>query len=129
MTASDVVAAVFEASHRHDLEAVLDLFTEDGVWDLVPLRKGQGREEIAKLMGPMFDLMPQVEVIVHRQIEVGDLVMHERVDRFQIDGVWREIPVAGVFEIRDGKIALWRDYFCLKTWEQQLSPQAPARGR
>jgi limonene-1,2-epoxide hydrolase len=124
MTASDVVAAAFEASHRHDLEAVLDLFTEDGVWDLVPLRKGQGREQIAKLMAPMFDLMPQVEVIIHRQIEVGDVVMHERVDRFEIDGVWREIPVAGVFEIRDGKIALWRDFFCLKTWERQLSPQS-----
>lgn len=118
-----VVAAVFEASHRHDLNAVLDLFTEDGVWDLVPLRKAQGREQIAKLMGPMFDLMPQVQVTVQHQIEVGDLVMHERVDRFEIDGVWHEIPVAGVFEIRDGKVALWRDYFCLKTWEQQLSPQ------
>ena len=28
-----------------------------------------------------------------------------------IAGEWRSLPVAGVFEIVDGRITLWRDYF------------------
>jgi limonene-1,2-epoxide hydrolase len=27
--------------------------------------------------------------------------------------------VAGVFELRDGKIAAWRDYFDMATWTRQ----------
>ena len=29
------------------------------------------------------------------------------------------LPVAGVFELRDGKIAAWRDYFDLQTFMTQ----------
>jgi limonene-1,2-epoxide hydrolase len=41
--------------------------------------------------------------------------MNERTDRFEIGGTWVDLPVAGVFELRDGRIALWRDYFDLPT--------------
>jgi limonene-1,2-epoxide hydrolase len=122
MKPSDVVAAAFKATEDHDVEATLNLFTEDGVWDLVPLTSGKGREEIRALIEPMAAMMTNMEVVVGRQIEVGNVVMHERVDRFEIDGIWREIPVAGVFEIRDDKIALWRDFFDLATFKKQLRP-------
>jgi len=36
-----------------------------------------------------------------------------------------EIPVAGLFVLRDGRIALWRDYFDLATYRRQTGP-APA---
>ncbi len=124
MKASDVVAALFDASERRDLEGCLDLFADDGVWHPVPLEAGKGREGIRKLIAPMMEMMREVEVIVLRQVEVGDIVMQERVDRFKIGDEWREIPVAGVFEIKDGKIQIWRDYFCLKTFEQLLAPSA-----
>lgn len=121
MPTSDAVTAAFEASHRRDLEATLDCFTDDGIWDVVPLTSAQGREGIRALMAPMFDLMTGIEVIVHRQIEVGDVVMHERLDRFEVNGTWHEIPVAGVFEVREGKLALWRDFFDLKAFERQIA--------
>jgi limonene-1,2-epoxide hydrolase len=31
------------------------------------------------------------------------------------------LPVAGVFEIRNGKIAAWRDYFDMQTWLKQTT--------
>ena len=34
------------------------------------------------------------------------------------------LPVAGVFEVRDGKIAAWRDYFDLATWQRQAREMA-----
>jgi limonene-1,2-epoxide hydrolase len=111
MKASEVVAALFDASERRDLDGCLDLFTEDDVWDLVPLKAGEAREGVRKLPVPMTELLQE-----------GDIVLHERVNRFKIDGEWREIPVADVFEIKQGKVQIWRDYFCLKTFEQLPVP-------
>ena len=51
--------------------------------------------------------------------ESGDIVFTERVDRFQMGDKKVELPVAGVFEVRDGKIAAWRDYFDMPTWTRQ----------
>ena len=39
--------------------------------------------------------------------------MTERTDAFTLNGRLGEFPVMGIFEIRDGKIAAWRDYFDL----------------
>ena len=47
------------------------------------------------------------------------MVFTERVDRFRIMGKQVALPVAGVFEIRNGKIAAWRDYFDMQTWMKQ----------
>jgi limonene-1,2-epoxide hydrolase len=38
-------------------------------------------------------------------------VFTERLDRMTFAGKDVELPVAGVFELRDGKITAWRDYF------------------
>jgi limonene-1,2-epoxide hydrolase len=47
--------------------------------------------------------------------------MNERVDRFTMaDGKDVAIRVAGVFEIRDGKVAVWRDYFDLAEFTNQM---------
>ncbi len=32
-----------------------------------------------------------------------------------------ELPVAGVFEVKDGKITAWRDYFDMQTWARQTT--------
>ena len=47
---------------------------------------------------------------VVNQIAVGDTVMNERIDRFDVNGTVVAIPVMGIFKVRDGKIAEWRDY-------------------
>jgi limonene-1,2-epoxide hydrolase len=41
----------------------------------------------------------------------GDIVLTERVDTVGPPGVTAPIPVMGVFEIHNGKIKNWRDYF------------------
>ena len=33
---------------------------------------------------------------------------------------WVELEVAGVFEVTNGEITLWRDYFDLATYQNQL---------
>jgi limonene-1,2-epoxide hydrolase len=41
----------------------------------------------------------------------GNTVLTERIDRVGPPGVSAAVPVMGVFEVRDGKITAWRDYF------------------
>jgi len=49
---------------------------------------------------------------VHRQVSGGTVVMNERTDvMHRKDGGEIPIRVMGVFEIRDDRIAVWRDYF------------------
>ena len=47
----------------------------------------------------------------------ADLVLAERVDRFTLKGKYFELPVNGVFEIKNGKIHRFSDYFDLATFE------------
>jgi len=52
-------------------------------------------------------------------VAVGDLVFTERTDHFLTAGKAVALPVAGVFELRNGKIAAWRDYFDLQSFLAQ----------
>jgi limonene-1,2-epoxide hydrolase len=51
----------------------------------------------------------------------GDVVFAERVDRIDSNGKHLDLPVVGVFEMRDGKIKAWRDYFDLATYTRAMS--------
>ena len=51
----------------------------------------------------------QFEIV--RQATSGNLVMNERIDRFVMNGKSVALPVSGVFEVTDGRISFWRDYF------------------
>jgi limonene-1,2-epoxide hydrolase len=42
-------------------------------------------------------------------------VFLERLDRHHLKDRWVELPVTGVFEVRDGRITYWRDYFDAQT--------------
>jgi limonene-1,2-epoxide hydrolase len=64
----------------------------------------------------------RVEWEVLRQVEQGNTVMNERIDRFWLpDEKKISLRVAGVFEVRDGKVAVWRDYFDLAAFTGQMS--------
>jgi limonene-1,2-epoxide hydrolase len=53
---------------------------------------------------------------VHRQVSDGNLVMNERTDVMRRkDGGEIPLPVTGVFEVVDGRIVAWRDYFDMAT--------------
>ena len=54
--------------------------------------------------------------------ENGNKVLTERLDEFDLPGGKHvSVPVMGTFEIRDGRIAAWRDYFDLATFTKQMA--------
>jgi limonene-1,2-epoxide hydrolase len=96
-------------------------FTDDAVYHNIPLAPVTGREAIEKnivsFIRPGKAAAPgvvPVESIDFRIINIaanGPVVMTERVDVFKLPDKSFELPVMGTFEVRDGKINAWRDYF------------------
>jgi limonene-1,2-epoxide hydrolase len=63
----------------------------------------------------------EVEFVTRHLAETPDgVVLSERTDRFYMKDRWVELPVMGSFELRDGRICAWRDYFDMKQFQSQL---------
>ena len=90
----------------------------------MPISKVYGPDGIKGVLGQMVGALDEVDWVIHRQVAAGNLVMNERTDRFGMNGKWMDLPVAGVFEVTDGKITLWRDYFDMNTFTEQLTALA-----
>jgi len=48
-------------------------------------------------------------------------VIAERLDRTQAGDKAVDLPCTGVFELEDGKIKVWRDYFDLGSYARAMS--------
>ena len=91
-------------------------FTEAGVYHNIPMTPVVGREAIAAFIAEFTAMVDGIDFHVHHQVSSGNLVFNERTDvmRFK-DGRTLPLPVVGVFEMVDGQIASWRDYFDMAT--------------
>ena len=113
MSANDELIRNFiNAWTRMDLDTIMDSFTEDAAYANIPMGPANvGKEAIRAFIDGFIGTCEEMEFIIHNQVDEGALVMNERTDRIKMNGNWIELPVMGVYEIRDGKIAAWRDYF------------------
>jgi limonene-1,2-epoxide hydrolase len=122
MTPGATVTALIRANEARDVDAVLALLTGDVAYENVPMSVLNGHDEVRSMLGPFLTGAERVEWEVLEQVEQGDVVMNERVDRFWLPGDQRiELRVAGLFKVRDGKVAVWRDYFDLAAFTEQMS--------
>lgn len=123
---ADVVNRFIAAIEQHDLPAALALVTDDCEYDNVPIGKVHGPQGVQQVLGPFLDGFEEVEWVVRQQVASGTaddgIVMNERLDRFRRGDRWVELPVAGLFVVRGGRIALWRDYFDLATLTRETAP-------
>jgi limonene-1,2-epoxide hydrolase len=106
-----VVREFCEAVTRRDLDEILGYFTEDAVYHNIPMAPATGKAEIRAVLEMFVPGSPEIEFSMLNIATNGSVVFTERIDRMSFNGNKVALPVAGVFEIRDGKIAAWRDYF------------------
>ncbi len=106
-----------------DLDQIMSHFADDAVYTNVPIDPpNEGSEAIRKTIEGFMGMAQKIEFVVHHQTENAQgVVMNERTDRFLIGERWAEAPVMGIFEIADGKIQAWRDYFDLQQFSAQTS--------
>lgn len=110
-TPSEVVEAFLAAFAAMDFDRALVYVADGCEYTNIPLGTVLGHAGIREVLGPFFAPIHENEFIILRRAADGPVVFFERLDRHRLDHGWRELPVNSVFEVHEGKIAVWRDYF------------------
>ena len=117
----ETVRSFITAWGRHDLDEIMSFFSADCVYHNMPIEPARGIEATRAMLEGFSSMARQVEWVLHQIAETsGGVVLTERTDRFEIGGRWVELPVMGSFELREGRITAWRDYFDLAQFQRQL---------
>ena len=120
---SEVVRAFLGPMETLDYDSALKLVSDDCAYtNPPPLGSVQGPAGVRAGLEPFFSPTIENEFKVVREATAGATVFLERLDRHHLADKWVELPVTGVFEVRDGEITRWRDYFDLAT----IMPEWPA---
>ena len=116
----DVVTRFCAAWGNEDLATIVGYFTDDAVYHNIPLAPVTGPDQIRATIEGFSGNVESIEFRVDAIAANGDTVLTERVDIFRFPTAAVELPVMGTFEVRDGKIAAWRDYFDMNQFMSQL---------
>ena len=106
---------------RRDVDEILGFFTDDAVYHNIPMPAMAGKPAIRSVLEMFLGPATFAEFEVLNIADNGDVVLTERIDRFEVGGKKIELPVMGTFEVAGGKIAAWRDYFDMAAWTRQTS--------
>jgi limonene-1,2-epoxide hydrolase len=117
-TAEQIVRDFFAAVDARDIDALVDACTDDVVYENVSMAPHLGKAALRAFVTPN---MSKVDDYVTNMRSIataadGRTVLTERLDVFDFKGSKVHVRVMGAFEIRDGKIAAWRDYFDLASF-------------
>ena len=111
MALEETVLAFVDAWNRLDEEMIYGLMSDDIVYHNIPMRPVRGVDaDRADLAAWPVD---GCEWIVRHIAVRGNVVLTERIDRFRRGADLIVVPVMGAFEVTDGRITHWRDYFDL----------------
>jgi len=104
------VEAFLHALADEDFDSAAAALANDLVYQNVGFPTIYGRERAMKLFRRMAG-RARFEVKIHRIAADGAAVLTERTDALIFGPLRLQFWVCGVFEVHDGQITLWRDYF------------------
>lgn len=124
MTSNDNVAIItefIEAWSRLDPDELAAYFAEDGCYHNIPTGPVSGRDNVRKMITGFTANWTGTEWDLLNIVGTGDVVMAERLDRTTVGDKSVDLPCTGVFEMENGKIKVWRDYFDMATFANAMS--------
>ncbi len=113
-----------ETFTKHDAEALRPFFTDDVVYHNMPMDPAVGIDAAVAFIDGFFGMCEAMTIETTHLAVRGDVVLTERIDTFTVGETVAALPVMGTFELRDGKISAWRDYFDLGQITAMLSGEA-----
>jgi limonene-1,2-epoxide hydrolase len=120
------VTAFLAALEKLDIDAALRLAADDIVYQNVPLPPARGIAAVERQLRRMARYGTGFEARTHHMAADGPFVLTERTDVLRAGSWEAEFWVCGTFEVRDGHIVLWRDYF---DWTTFLAASARGAGK
>ena len=122
--AERVVRDFCAAFAKHDAEALRPFFTNDVVYHNIPMEPSVGIDATVTFIEGFLGMCESMLIeMVHLAVR-DNAVLTERIDTFTVGEVVAPLPVMGPFEIHDGKISAWRDYFDLAQIIKGVSGEA-----
>jgi limonene-1,2-epoxide hydrolase len=111
MNEIETVRAFLGSLEDRNLDRALTLVSADVVYQNIPLPPARGVREFEKQMRIFEKIIDHFEVTIHHIAADGPFVLTERTDVIERGGLRLAPWVCGTFEVREGRIMLWRDYF------------------
>ncbi len=107
-----LVERFLELLSAKDIDGATELLARDVVYENVGLPTVRGRERVRRLGRATLGLSGAgLEVYTHTISVSESTVLTERTDVLKFGRLRVQIWVCGRFDVRDGEIVLWRDYF------------------
>lgn len=116
-----IVLDFIAAWSRLDVDELVSYFAEDGVYHNMPTKPVQGREKLRAFIGGFIAPWTRTQWDVIAVASSGDRVFVERLDHTQAGARAVDLPCCGVFEMENGKIKVWRDYFDMGTYARAMA--------
>lgn len=105
-----------EAWSRLDADELAEFFTEDGTYHNMPTAAISGRAEVRDFISNFIRSWSETDWELLNIFGDGNVVVAERLDRTRAEDKSVDLPCCGIFEMEDGKIKVWRDYFDMPTF-------------
>ncbi|QMU20554.1 limonene-1,2-epoxide hydrolase family protein [Gordonia rubripertincta] len=112
-TPIEIVTALLDAFAREDIAGALETIDDDIAYTNVSLPTIHGKRKVAGVLGGVakkswvgFNYR-----MINASSDEAGVVLTERVDELRFGRLHLQFWVCGRFEIREGRIVVWRDYF------------------
>ena len=105
---------------RLDPAELASYFADDGCYFNIPAQPVRGRANIEQMIKGFTATWSAAEFELSKIAAAGDPVVTERIDRIETSRGNVDLPCAGIFEMENGKIKEWRDYFDLNTYTNAM---------
>ena len=115
-TNSEIIREFVEEWSSLDVKKLIEYFTEDGCYHNMPTEPVRGKENVEILISNFLASWTEAQWDILNISEAGNIVFCERLDRTKTTAGNVDLPCVGVFEMQDGKIKEWRDYFDMGTF-------------
>jgi limonene-1,2-epoxide hydrolase len=103
-----------------DLDTIIGFFADGAVYHNIPLAPVVGPDQIRSTIEGFTGGVDKIEFRVDAIAADGGTVLTERHDIFTFANGVIDLPVMGTFEVADGKITAWRDYFDMNQFMSQM---------
>lgn len=106
-----IVRAFLASLELLDVERALSYVADDIAYTNVSTPTVRGRENVRRVLNGFLRFSTGFEAVNHHLATDGHVVLTERTDAFVLGRLRVQFWVCGRFEVRGGKITVWRDHF------------------
>ncbi len=103
-----------------DAAKLANYFAEDGCYHNMPTQPVRGKKNVEQFIKNFLGNWTETSWDILNISGAGDIVFCERLDRTRTSTGDVDLPCFGVFEMENGLIKEWRDYFDLSTFMKAM---------